>query len=124
MDGPNDSDSDEDDDDDDDDLNDLSHDDDPEGEDKAQVSPFNKICVEQDPGSTPPPAQPRVALYSYLHLKIYITSNVFKFLLRLHGEYNTSLALWKHHVNLLLQSFRSVSSDLHNLRGGVSTKLD
>ena len=55
MDGPNDSDSDEDDDDDDDDLNDLSHDDDPEGEDKAQVSLFNKICVEQDPGSTPPP---------------------------------------------------------------------
>ena len=26
---------------------------------------------------------------------------------------NTCLALWKHHVNLLLQSFRSVSSDLH-----------
>ena len=25
----------------------------------------------------------------------------------------TCLALWKHHVNLLLQSFRSVSSDLH-----------
>ena len=39
----------------------------------------------------------------------------FKFLVRLHGEYNicTCLALWKHHVNLLLQSFRSVSSDLH-----------
>ena len=54
VDGPNDSDSDEDDDDDDDDLNDLSHDDDPEGEDKAQVSLFNKICVEQDPGLTPP----------------------------------------------------------------------
>ena len=46
----------------------------------------------------------------------------------------TSLALWKHRVNLLLQSFRSVSSDLHqclrienfaviNLRG-VSTKLN
>ena len=26
---------------------------------------------------------------------------------------HTCLALWKHHVNLLLQSFRSVSSDLH-----------
>ena len=25
----------------------------------------------------------------------------------------TCLALWKHHVNLLLESFRSVSSDLH-----------
>ena len=25
-----------------------------------------------------------------------------------------SLALWKHHVNLLLQSFRSVSADLRN----------
>ena len=24
-----------------------------------------------------------------------------KFLVRLHGEYNASLALWKHHVNLL-----------------------
>ena len=24
-----------------------------------------------------------------------------------------SLTLWKHHVSLLLQSFRSVSSDLH-----------
>ena len=36
-----------------------------------------------------------------------------KFLVRLHGEYNPNLALWKHHVNLLLQSFRSVSSDLH-----------
>ena len=35
-----------------------------------------------------------------------------EFLVRLHGEYNTSLALWKHHVNLLLQSFPSVSSDL------------
>ena len=26
---------------------------------------------------------------------------------------HTSLALWKHRVSLLLQSFRSVSSDLH-----------
>ena len=26
----------------------------------------------------------------------------------------TSLALWNHHVNLLLQNFRSVSSDLHH----------
>ena len=26
---------------------------------------------------------------------------------------NTSLALWKHRVNLLLQTFRSVSSDPH-----------
>ena len=29
------------------------------------------------------------------------------------GPTYTCLALWKHHVNLLLQSFRSVSSDLH-----------
>ena len=35
-----------------------------------------------------------------------------KFLVRLHVEYNTSVALWKHQVNLLLQSFPSVSSDL------------
>ena len=27
--------------------------------------------------------------------------------------FSTSSALWKHLVNLLLQSFRSVSSDLH-----------
>ena len=40
MDGPNDSDSDDDDDEDDDDFNDLSHDDD--GEDKPQVSLFEK----------------------------------------------------------------------------------
>ena len=26
-------------------------------------------------------------------------------IINLHGEYNASLALWKHHVNLLLQSF-------------------
>ena len=36
-----------------------------------------------------------------------------KFLVCLHGEQYTCLALRKHHVNLLLQSFRSVSSDLH-----------
>ena len=46
-----------------------------------------------------------------------VLNNVFyKFLVRLHqlhDEYNTSLDLWKHHVNLLLQSFRSVSSDIH-----------
>ena len=36
-----------------------------------------------------------------------------KFFVCLHGECNTSLALWKHHVRLLLQSFRGVSSDLH-----------
>ena len=48
-----------------------------------------------------------------------LTKNLFvfddcysKFIVRLHGEYNTSLALWKHHVNLLLQRFRSVSSNL------------
>ena len=35
-----------------------------------------------------------------------------KFLVRLHGEYNTSLALSKHHVNLSLQSFRFLRSDL------------
>ena len=40
--------------------------------------------------------------------------NFNKFPVRLHGEYNTSLAFWKHHVNLLLQSFWSVSSDLCN----------
>ena len=34
----------------------------------------------------------------------------FKFLVRLHGECNTSLALWKHHVNLSLQSVRSVEA--------------
>ena len=64
-----------------------------------------------------------------------------KFLVRLHGEY-TCLALWKHHVNLLLQSFQIVvllllfisndedppslrieSSATINLRG-VSTKLN
>ena len=28
-----------------------------------------------------------------------------KFLVRLYGEYNTSLALWKHFLILLLQSF-------------------
>ena len=38
-----------------------------------------------------------------------------KFLARLHGGYNTSLALWKYHVNLLLQSFRFESSDLHQI---------
>ena len=27
--------------------------------------------------------------------------------------FKASLALWKHHVNLLLQNFRAVSSDLH-----------
>ena len=27
------------------------------------------------------------------------------------NKYNANLTLWKHHVNLLLQSFRSVSSD-------------
>ena len=30
-----------------------------------------------------------------------------------HEKHYTWLALWKHHVNLLLQSFRSVKSDLH-----------
>ena len=34
---------------------------------------------------------------------------------------HTCLALWKHHVNLLLQSFRSVSSDLHSI---ISTDED
>ena len=32
---------------------------------------------------------------------------------RLHGEYNTSLVLWKSDVNLLSRSFRFVSSDVH-----------
>ena len=31
---------------------------------------------------------------------------------KLNRSYPTSSALWKHHVNLLLQSFRSLSSDL------------
>ena len=35
-----------------------------------------------------------------------------KFLVRLHGEYNTSLALWKHHVNLLWQSLTRIQSSL------------
>ena len=30
----------------------------------------------------------------------------YEFFVRLHGKRNTCLALWKHHVNLLLQSFR------------------
>ena len=38
--------------------------------------------------------------------------NRLKSLVRLHGEYNNSSALWKHHVNLLLQSFPSISLDL------------
>ena len=44
-----------------------------------------------------------------------VVTNCFKlrFLVRLHDEYNTSLALQKHHVNLFLQSFRSVSTDFH-----------
>ena len=41
-------------------------------------------------------------------------NNINKFFVGLHGDktYNT-FCLWKHHVNLLLQSFRSVSPDLH-----------
>ena len=39
--------------------------------------------------------------------------DVKKFFVILHGEYNTSLALWKHYINLLLQNFCSVSSDFH-----------
>ena len=31
-------------------------------------------------------------------------------------RYYTGLALWKRHINLLLQGFRSVSSDLHQFR--------
>ena len=38
-------------------------------------------------------------------------------------RYYTCLALWKHHVNLLLQSFRSVSSDLHQFRAYGSKAL-
>ena len=33
---------------------------------------------------------------------------IIKFLVCLHSEYNTSLALWKNHANLLLQSFQTV----------------
>ena len=52
-----------------------------------------------------------------------------KFLVRLHGEYNTSLALWKHHANLLLPRFRPVSTDEDpSLRilisTGINTKED
>ena len=36
--------------------------------------------------------------------------NLNEFGLRLHGEYNTSLATWKHHVNLLLQSLLILST--------------
>ena len=43
---------------------------------------------------------------------IYESLLSFKFFLRLHSEYKTSSVLWKDQVNLLLQSFRSVSSDL------------
>ena len=38
-----------------------------------------------------------------LRFVIASDSRVNKFPVRLHGEYSTSLALWKHHVNLLLQ---------------------
>ena len=38
-----------------------------------------------------------------LRFVIASDSRVNNFLVRLHGEYNTSLALWKHHVNFLLQ---------------------
>ena len=41
------------------------------------------------------------------------TKRQHKFSVRLHGEYKTGLALLKHHLNLILQSFRSVSLDLH-----------
>ena len=45
-------------------------------------------------------------------LKVVSSScQTFKFFVRLHGEYNSSLALWKHRV-ILLQSFQSVSSGL------------
>ena len=37
----------------------------------------------------------------------------YKFFVPLHGEYNASFVLWKHYVNLLLQSVRSISSDPH-----------
>ena len=47
---------------------------------------------------------------SIVNLDNYCT---FTFLVGLHGKYNTSLPLWKNHVNLLWQRFRSVSTDLH-----------
>ena len=40
-------------------------------------------------------------------------SNLNKFFVRLDDENNVSQVLWKYHVNLLLHSFRSVSSDLY-----------
>ena len=32
----------------------------------------------------------------------FLNQNIRKFFVRMHGGYNTSLALWKHNVNLLL----------------------
>ena len=43
----------------------------------------------------------------------FIINSLSKLFVCLHGEYNSSSALWKHHVNSILQSFRFVSSDLH-----------
>ena len=48
-----------------------------------------------------------------LNIDLLRNQNISSLIVRLHGEYKTNLALWKHHVNLLLQSFRSVGLDLH-----------
>ena len=46
----------------------------------------------------------------FIYFLFFIKFFSLKFLVHLHGEYNTNLALWKHHENLLLQSFRSVGN--------------
>ena len=55
-----------------------------------------------------------------------VTSSLFSFFISVRPQHanktdsssklvtSSCLALWKHHVNLLLQSFRSVSSDIHH----------
>ena len=44
-------------------------------------------------------------LYIYIFEIIMNTSSMHKLFVRLHGEYNTSLALWKHHVNYYCKAF-------------------
>jgi hypothetical protein len=49
-----------------------------------------------------------------VHFSYKIYHNI-KFFVGLHGDETlNTFCLWKHHVNLLLQSFRSVSPDLHH----------
>ena len=49
-------------------------------------------------------------IYKYTYMYIYKYIHI------------TSLDLWKHHVNLLLQSFRSVSSDLCRANNSTDNK--